>query len=127
MRERQIITVMPPVSWMKEIIGVYCPACGQHSLFLLHGQGNIYCKSPGDCPDREAAQKILGDQETEHVIVYRDGTYVVRHPLRERIGDALVECELAAAVFRLGDHPQDGRYRMWFDEDDKLVRERVDG
>lgn len=99
--------------------------CGPH-LHVMSG-GMIMCLAPG-CPDPGAVTGIISDAETEHIVVYKGGTYIVRHPLRERIGDALVECDLAAAVFRLSDHPQeDGRYRMRFDEDDRLVRERIEG
>lgn len=98
--------------------------CGE--TIHLMGSGMLGCVNY-QCPDKGAAQKILSDTETEHVIVYKGGTYVVRHPLRERIGDALVECALAAVVFGLSDHPQqDGRYRMWFDEDGRLVRKLLD-
>lgn len=103
-----------------------CPmGCG--ATLHLMPVGVIRCLAR-KCPEPMAASMILADEETEHVVVYKGGTYVVRHPLRERIGDALVECELAAAVFCLSDHPQqDGRYRMWFDEDDRLARKLLDG
>jgi hypothetical protein len=106
---------------------LYCPmGCGNTLHVMVGGgSGGLTCLAR-NCPDKNAAQKILSDGETEHVVVYKGGTYVVRHPLRERIGDALVECEVAAAVFRFGDHPrEDGRYRAMIGEDGELVLKEI--
>lgn len=109
---------------LHDIRGAYCPmGCGQ--TIHLMGSGMLGCVNY-QCPDKGAAQKVLSDAETEHVVVYKGGTCVVRHPLRERIGDALVECEVAAAVFALSQHPEgDGRYRATVGADGELALEEV--
>lgn len=100
---------------MTDVAG-HCPmGCGR-TLFLADG-GHITC-SWRDCPDREAADTILGDAESEHVVEFRPGTFIVRHPLRERIGDDLMRCELHRHIESLPGPPVAlGRYRAVFDDD----------
>lgn len=83
--------------------------CAGETLHLMTG-GMIMCLAPG-CPDKEAAHKILSDAEPEHVILFGAGSFTVRHPLRERLGD-LFSCEVHDMCDRLPGPPGDtGRYR----------------
>ncbi len=92
----------------------HCPmGCGT-TLFVGSG-GHITC-SYIPCPDPCAVDQILGDAETEHVVEFRAGEFTVRHPLRERIGDALLTCSLHTHLAGLPGPPvQLGRYRARFD------------
>lgn len=57
---------------------------------------------------------ILADEETEHVVIFRAEDFTVRHPLRERLDDALMQCRIHAAIAELDGPPDDvlGRYRV---------------
>jgi len=54
----------------RQITG-YCPSCGGDSLFLADG-GHITC-SRLDCREPDAADRILGDRETQHIYQLLDG------------------------------------------------------
>lgn len=88
----------------------YCPmGCGR-TLFLADG-GYVTC-SYLHCPRRDAAADLLGDKETEHIVQFGGGTFTVRHPLRERLDDALMACELHEHIASLDGPPvRPGRYR----------------
>lgn len=95
----------------------WCPACGGHSLFLAQG-GYVTC-SRDDCPRPDAAADILGEQETEHIVVFDDDGFTVKHPLRERLDDALLTCDLHRHCARLSGPPvRPGRYRATANADD---------
>lgn len=94
--------------------------CGQTLVLAasspqLGSLRTIACSWP-DCPDSEAVNKILGDRETEHILVLGRGVgqpFQLQHPLRERIDGELFDCELhrwlrenAAPV------EEPGRYRV---------------
>lgn len=93
----------------------YCPACGGNSLIRASG-GHITC-SRIDCPNPTAADEILADRETEHVVQLDVATFTVRHPLRERLNDELMDCELHNWIADLSGPPRiPGRYRViWAD------------
>jgi hypothetical protein len=113
---------MPPI---RDIAGACCPmGCGE-TLHLMAG-GMISCLGP-DCPDQGAAQKILSDRETEHVVVFGADSYTVRHPLRDRLGD-LFSCPVHLLVHALPGPPDDqtGRYRARI-TDGKLMLEFLPG
>lgn len=89
----------------------FCPmGCGQ-TLAFREEDGAINCAAQG-CPEPEAVGKILGDEETEHVVTFDVQGFSIQHPLRERIGGALHECALHRV---LADHSgppyKPGRYR----------------
>lgn len=100
-----------------------CPACGQNTLatapitlpqredYLQEGEG-IACTNT-DCWRPSAAQEILADRETEHVVSFDETGFVIRHPLRERLDDALLYCELHEECQEMGSPPEEGpgRYR----------------
>lgn len=88
----------------------YCPmGCGK-TLFVGDG-GYITC-SFVECPRREAAAQLLEDRETEHLVTFGQVGFTVRHPLRERLDDALMSCQLHEHIAGLSGPPvQPGRYR----------------
>ena len=88
----------------------YCPmGCGE-TLFL--GAGNRVTCSFIDCPDPGAVDEILGDAEVHHLVTFDEDGFTIRHPLRERLGDALMECELHNVCAHLDGPPVKlGRYR----------------
>lgn len=89
----------------------HCPACGASTLFVGDG-GHLTC-SRIECPSPCAADEILADQETAHIVVLKPDTFTVRHPLRERIGDKLMRCPVHERIAALDCAPQPpGRYRV---------------
>ena len=95
----------------------YCPmGCGR-TLFLADG-GNVTC-SHAHCPRPDAAAAVLADQETEHIVDFGETTFTIRHPLRERLDDDLMDCELHKDIAAMDGPPvQPGRYRAsWADYD----------
>lgn len=99
-----------------DLAGVYCPmGCGQ-TLHRMPG-GMISCLAQ-KCPDKGAAQKILGDRETEHVVELGEDGFTIKHPLHERLDDVLMTCELHQHIAGLDEdereylaRPSPGRYR----------------
>lgn len=93
----------------------YCPmGCGRT---LFAASGHITC-SYIECPDPTAVATILDDRETEHIVELTRDSWTVRHPLKERLGDALMSCELGAYLGSLGGPPRvPGRYRALLIED----------
>lgn len=91
-------------------ISGYCPmGCGQ-TLFVADG-GHITC-SHLRCPRPTAVDDLLEDRETEHVVKFDAIKYTVRHPLRERLDDALMTCDLYEHIAGLNGPPvAPGRYR----------------
>ncbi|MEV1295803.1 DUF6085 family protein [Pseudonocardia sp. NPDC049635] len=98
-----------------EVTG-YCPmGCGR-TLFLAAG-GRVTCRHV-DCPAPCAVDDLLDDRETEHVVEFADTVFTVRHPLRERLGDQLMACELHQYIADLPGPPVvPGRYRARADGD----------
>lgn len=87
-----------------------CPACGGESLFA--GEGGYLTCSRSECPEPDAAHRILADHETEHIVQFDDTGFTVRHPLRERLDDALMSCGLHLYCASLPGPPgTPGRYR----------------
>lgn len=88
----------------------YCPmGCGQ-TLFI-GASGHPTCSLIG-CPRPTAAGELLADRETDHVVVFDATTFTVRHPLRERLDDALLTCDLHTYIAGLDGPPvHPGRYR----------------
>lgn len=95
---------------MNEVVG-YCPACGAASLFLADG-GYITC-SRLECSRPTAADELLADRETDHVVVLRERDFTVRHPLRERLDDELLTCDVHERIKALSGPPaKPGTYRV---------------
>jgi hypothetical protein len=96
-----------------EILGFavagFCPmGCG--STLILGEGGMVGCSSPG-CPRPSAVTEILSDPETAHVVAVHGDGWTAKHPLRERLGDDLLLCDLAAAMLEGVPSPP-GRYRV---------------
>lgn len=76
----------------------FCPmGCGPETLILVPPNGVIMCIKKG-CPGPHAVAQILADQESEHVVSFRAREFAIRHPLRERLGDALLDCGLLELI-----------------------------
>jgi hypothetical protein len=88
----------------------HCPmGCGE-TLFLGQG-GFVTCRVIG-CSDPAAVSKLLEDREAEHVVVFDERGFTVRHPLRERLDDELLRCDLHRYCADLpGPPPILGHYR----------------
>lgn len=89
----------------------YCPmGCGR-TLFR-DSDARITCHHVA-CPDPAAVATILGDRETDHVVQLTPTAFTVRHPLRERLGDALMACDVHDHVANLSTVARvPGRYRV---------------
>jgi Family of unknown function (DUF6085) len=91
------------------VVAGLCPmGCGP-TLILGEG-GMVGCSSPG-CPRPSAVTEILSDPETEHVLEVGADGWSARHPLRERLDDQLLSCDLTAAMLE-GLPTPPGRYRV---------------
>lgn len=92
----------------------WCPmGCGE--TLTATDDGYITC-SHIDCPAPAAAGDILDGRETEHIVVFNEVGFTVRHPLRERLDDSLMHCDLHEYVSLLDGPPvRPGRYRArWY-------------
>jgi len=90
--------------------------CGQ--TLLLDAGGHITC-SRLECANPCAADEILGNAETEHVVTLRDDGFTVEHPLRERLDGALHDCRLHQDLQAASGPPtKPGRYRVLLDKSD---------
>jgi hypothetical protein len=89
----------------------YCPmGCGT-TLFRASG-GYITCRSLA-CPRPDAVSNLLHDRETEHLVTFDEQTFTVRHPLRERLDDQLLTCDLHTLCANLSGPPARlGTYRV---------------
>lgn len=88
----------------------YCPmGCGQTLTRRAH-DGAILCGNPG-CARPDAVDTIVGEQETEHIVQFDPVGFTIRHPLRERLDDDLMQCELHRYCSRLDGPPRDGTGR----------------
>lgn len=88
----------------------FCPmGCGE-TLFL--SDGRVGCLSP-QCPRDTAVDEILTDPETGHLAKIRSRDFSLVHPLRERLGQELLRCELNQYLTELGGPPvKPGTYRV---------------
>lgn len=104
----------------------YCPmGCGE--TLRIAPRGEIFCGNLPGCPDPRAVEKILADSETSHVIRVDSRGWNLKHPLRERANDDLLDCHdsrmmefvhhLDAGTYR--SVVVDGQYQWhYIDEDD---------
>lgn len=91
-------------------INGHCPmGCGE-TLFV--GKDGYLTCSKLKCPRPTAADELLADRETEHVVEFGETGFTVRHPLRERLDDELMRCQLHEHIAALTGPPvKPGRYR----------------
>lgn len=92
------------------IITGFCPmGCGE-TLYL--DGSHIECCNK-ECPQSDAVSLILEDRESEHIVELGLKTFIVRHPLRERLADALMSCGLNDWIaLQPGPPERPGRYRV---------------
>jgi hypothetical protein len=84
--------------------------CGK--TLVLAGGGCVTCMSLR-CPRPDAVTSLLDDPETAHIVVLGDRDFTIRHPLRERLDDALMDCALHEYIAGLDGPPAaPGRYRV---------------
>ena len=91
-----------------------CPmGCGR-TLEHRGADGVILCQAT-PCPRPYAVHELLQDRDTEHVVRFDEAGFTIRHPLHERLDDALLQCDLHLYCASLEGPPQDiGRYRARF-------------
>jgi len=92
-----------------------CPmGCGEG---LILGEGGVIWCAALLCPRPTAAAEILADRESEHIVIFGETEFTVRHPLRERLDDALMDCELHKDIAAMDGPPvTPGTYRArWAD------------
>lgn len=82
--------------------------CGK--TLHLGEDGCVFCIRK-TCPDPSAMCDIMRDPETEHVVVFTLTGFTIRHPLKERLGDALLTCDLQELLSAQGPPQVHGRYR----------------
>lgn len=96
--------------------------CGE----TLHlGEGGFVTCMKLECPTPDAASSILEDRETEHVVVFTLTGFTIRHPLKERLGDALLTCDLQELLSAQGPPQVHGRYRSIRPEGGTWYMERL--
>ena len=99
-----------------------CPmGCGEG---LILGEGGVLWCADLLCPRPTAAAEILADPEAGHLIdITLDGQFTIRHPLRERLDDALMRCGLHV-LLAADDAPwlEPGRYRAAGEPDWSFTR-----
>lgn len=86
--------------------------CGEQ---LIQGEGHQVWCCHSACPRPTAAAEILADPETGHIVTFTDDGFTIRHPLRERLDDALMTCPLHAGLMDgtldAGEWLEPGQYR----------------
>lgn len=80
----------------------FCPVCGSHALTVV---GDMVTCQAENCPRPAAVTAILSDQEIEHLVTFDDDGFTIKHPLRERLDDALLSCDLHRHCARLSGPP----------------------
>lgn len=94
-----------------EVAG-YCPmGCGQ--TLTLDTRGHVTC-SGATCPRPDAADELLTDPETEHIVELGAFNFSVQHPLRERLDGDLLQCTLHSWIADQPHPPEPpgNRYRV---------------
>jgi hypothetical protein len=96
-----------------DVVGYCLMGCGE-TLFLADG-GYVTC-SLAECPRPDAVTELLADRETEHIVLIYPDNFTVRHPLRERLDEALMDCQLHHHITSFDGPPvAPGRYRVTHD------------
>lgn len=107
MTDREVLRDQGPA------VAGHCPmGCGR-TLFL-GSEGHVTCARIA-CPDPVAVDRLLSvPPETGHIFTQADDdTFTLEHPLRERVGGSLAECELHNYLTSLVGPPVGpGRYRV---------------
>lgn len=95
------------------MVAGFCPmGCGETLQLAELVGGQVVCLDE-NCPRPTAAAELLADRETDHIVELGETEFTVRHPLRERLDDALMECSLHRRIAGLFVPAADpGRYRV---------------
>lgn len=113
-----------PLAGCVQVCG-FCPmGCGA-TLVLLADTSMLVCANV-TCPRPGAAAVILADPQTEHVVEFTAQGFTIRHPLRERLDDALFDCNLTDEVAGVNYPPTLGRYQARLSAAVGWVYERLD-
>jgi hypothetical protein len=85
--------------------------CGE--FLELQLDGSVACVG-AKCPRPSAAQEILAGGETEHIVTFDEFGFTIRHPLQERLDDALMGCGLHRRLASSIEDPPEplGLYRI---------------
>lgn len=92
-----------------------CPACGNQTLRYAASRLGVVCTTPG-CPRPSAVNALLAIATPEHEVELRANGFSIKHPMIERIDDALFNCPLHAYLTEIVDGRQEngdlelGRY-----------------
>jgi hypothetical protein len=97
----------------------HCPACGKAALFV--GEGGYVTCSVLTCPEPDAVSTLLDDRETEHIVRLDADGWTVRHPLRERLGDALMACRIHDYLREIDQPEELGTFRARLETEDPDV------
>lgn len=102
----------------RKVSGYCIMGCGE-TLFLGSG-GHITCSNT-PCPNPSAVDQILADPQLGHIVRTDEFDFAIQHPLSERIGGSLFDCELerfltglAAAPHPPGFYKVTGGGTDWF-------------
>ncbi len=101
------------VQGVQPVRGAHCPmGCG---ATVVLDCGTLRCDDD-DCPRLRAAGEILADAEHDHIVELGERSFNVKHPLRERLDDALLGCDLGEWLRGHSGPPAlPGRYRARFE------------
>lgn len=107
-----------PFRWSQWLPAAFCPmGCGA-TVYRNPKTGNLQCHNE-TCPRPHAVMDILGEREHQHLVTFNDDEghfYNIRHPLRERLDDMVLEClagQVLAGLLDSGFTPETGRiYRL---------------
>lgn len=88
----------------------FCPmGCGE-TLYL--DDDHVMCGYQL-CPRPGAAGEILAEPLADHVVIFDEVGFTIRHPLRERLDGQLEDCELHGWCLSRGSPPvAPGKYRV---------------
>jgi hypothetical protein len=81
----------------------FCPACGSRGLTLGDG-GRIRCSVYG-CRRPDALASIIDDGEIHHLVTFHADSFTIKHPLIERLDNALMRCTLHSELALLTGPP----------------------
>jgi hypothetical protein len=84
--------------------------CGQTLATNGSIGARIVCTG-GKCPRPTAADEILSDAETLHIVNFGDTTFALVHPLAERLDGGLLDCGLHRYIASGQAKVPPGRYR----------------
>lgn len=101
----------------------FCPVCGGQTLGVVQASVSFPAKvecTNINCTNIYAVAQILAVDEINHVVHFHDQGFSIRHPLRERIDDELLRCNLhnylaEFAPNELGFEYEVGTFRAWSD------------